>query len=50
MTAFMPDAQTLFSDVQGTLTGKPAPSAACVAVAYIHFTAHFLLVLLTWRG
>lgn len=32
-TAFMPLAQTLFTNVQGTLLGMPAFSAACVAGA-----------------
>ena len=33
MTAFMPDAQTLFTVVHTVDTGSPAPSAACRAGA-----------------
>jgi len=29
--ALAPEAHTLFTDVQGTLTGNPAPKAACLA-------------------
>jgi hypothetical protein len=34
MTAFMPDAQTLFTVVQITEYGRPAPKAACLAGAW----------------
>lgn len=36
MTAFMPEAQTLLMLVHTTLTGSPAPSAACRAGACSH--------------
>ena len=33
MIAFIPEAQTLLTVVQGTEFGKPAPRAACLAGA-----------------